>query len=566
MKNPKAITFLALVFVLVTSCNNAQPTPVAQIIEPTVVSPTEIPTNTPVPQPTVTATSTATSTPTFTATATFTPTPTLEPVLSIVVKDKLENILLADIPVQLDSIDFTTPITVTTSMDGAATFTGLTVGSTYTMTVQAEGYIELVLPVVFDSTETEIEVALEQSLNVIVTQNAALREGPGTIYGRVGVVQAGEKLQVIGQNDAGDWLLVITENGDEVWIATSLIDTGEVDLTNVMVVVAPPTPTPSPTTVAIIPQPPVQVPVAGNLLVNPGFENGIAGWDGFTTLYNAQDNPQFVHSGSYALLTHGGQNFVRASTETNVIPGQTYRAGVWVKIWSSSGENRLVSENPGDFFVRLCINPINNHDPNLGSNVCTGFVRPLDTWQYLSVDAVAVQDTLAVNLHGAILGPNVPVHNEAIWDDVSLVAISIAATPTPAPAPAPQRPSPIPFDANALYNSMLDVESVLNQMGGLLDRLYNGSRESCVEYEEYYRRIVTSATYHSLPEAWNGPYNEYIFAVENTIQFNETIFAICQGGGGSLTNLTYSNARSSIAVSLERLIPAVQQANALLEQ
>jgi hypothetical protein len=77
---------------------------------------------------------------------------------------------------------------------------------------------------------------------------------------------------------------------------------------------------------------------------------------------------------------------------------------------------------------------------------------------------------------------------------------------------------------------------------------------------------MTSPAYHSLPDEWLGVYNEYIFSVEHTTDRNNGVFSLCQNGGGSLNAQAYGDARSSIAESLNRLIPAVQQANALLGQ
>ena len=86
----------------------------------------------------------------------------------------------------------------------------------------------------------------------------------------------------------------------------------------------------------------------------------------------------------------------------------------------------------------------------------------------------------------------------------------------------------------------------------------------CNEYEEYYAQLVTSPLYQSPPDAWQGVYNEYIFAVDNAVSKNNGIFSICQNGGGTVSEMAYGEARSSIADSLNRLIPAVQQAAALL--
>jgi uncharacterized protein YraI len=48
---------------------------------------------------------------------------------------------------------------------------------------------------------------------------ANLRSGPGTHYQIVGGVQAGQRLKVIGQNQAGDWLKLL----DGQWIAAFLV-------------------------------------------------------------------------------------------------------------------------------------------------------------------------------------------------------------------------------------------------------------------------------------------------------------------------------------------------------
>lgn len=105
------------------------------------------------------------------------------------------------------------------------------------------------------------------------------------------------------------------------------------------------------------PPPPAALPASGapptgpNLVVNPGFENGAEGWRNvhndkiaMTGIY-----PQFIHSGSVALKRSGEQLI------ENLQPGATYRLGAWLKIWTSDGENRSISENPGDYFGQVCI-------------------------------------------------------------------------------------------------------------------------------------------------------------------------------------------------------------------
>lgn len=350
---------------------------------------------------------------------------------------------------------------------------------------------------------------------------------------------------------------------------------------------APPTATPTVTVAAtntavaaatqlpVAPPPPAPPPSAANLLSNPGFELGAAAWEvhnsGFPiqNFYTAAGNPQFVHSGQQAAFQLGPavastfRNIYFQRIE-NVSPGLTYRAAVWVKIWSSSGENRTLSENPGDFSARLCLNTMGEGDPLAASSVCTGFVRPLDSWQRLSVDGVAASDRLAILLVSEYTGPNRPTHNEAIWDDATVELAAAAATATPPPPAAPARPQPVAFAPAALRDSMNGVRSAIEQAGGLLDRLYNGEPGQCAEYQGYYDDVIRSATYTAVPEDWAGIYNDYIFAVENFLASNQSIDALCDDGGGNLSSLNYGAARSGINDSLNRLIPAIEAANGRL--
>ncbi|MEJ2748132.1 MAG: SH3 domain-containing protein, partial [Anaerolineae bacterium] len=378
MKSP-TIYLILISMLLMAGCREAAPTPVApETAVVSAVTPTIAPTETATARPTNTPLPTDTPAPTFT----FTPSATPLPLLVVSVQDKADETFLPDGRILLDNADLTFHAEQSVNAHGQATFADLVVGETYTVTVQADGYLDAVLPVEFVAGGSELEVGLEAGTFVTVTgEDASLRSGPGTVYGRIGTIEAGAVLQVVGRDESGDWLLVLTADGEEAWLAASLVDVEGVDMAAVTAVAAPATPTPAPTTVAAVPvvQPPaVPVILAGNLLQNPSFENGELGWNN-VRLYDTHDNPQFVHSGTYAVLTIG----YNAQSVFNIVPGQTYRAGAWVKVWSSTGEDRTVSENPSDFAARLCINPMNETDPNRETNVCTDFVRPLDTWQYI---------------------------------------------------------------------------------------------------------------------------------------------------------------------------------------
>lgn len=57
-------------------------------------------------------------------------------------------------------------------------------------------------------------------------RRANLRNGPGTNYAIIGQVQAGQRLQIVGQNQAGDWFKL----HDGPWIAAFLVNRVEVGL------------------------------------------------------------------------------------------------------------------------------------------------------------------------------------------------------------------------------------------------------------------------------------------------------------------------------------------------
>ncbi|MCB8977208.1 MAG: hypothetical protein H6657_07270 [Ardenticatenaceae bacterium] len=320
---------------------------------------------------------------------------------------------------------------------------------------------------------------------------------------------------------------------------------------------APPAPVAAP--------PPAPAPAGPNLLSNPGFEVGYQPWEspnGNThfSFHTADSQPLFIHSGARS-LKGAGRIWQRVSN--NITTGTTYRAGGWFKVWSSTQEDRSISVNPADIRGRICLNSFGDDAIELPTTICSGWVRPLDVWQFISVDAVATNDRVTVILQVALFNnDNNAIHIESLWDDITLGLAPVAATATPAPAAAPVRPNPIAFSPTALRDSMNSVRSTIEQEGGLLDRLYNGQGGTCAEYQGYYDDAIRSATYSGVPDDWSGIYNDYIFAVENFLVTNESIDSLCDNGGGGISGLNYGAARTGINDSLNRLIPAIEAANA----
>ena len=272
--------------------------------------------------------------------------------------------------------------------------------------------------------------------------------------------------------------------------------------------------------------------------------------------------PQFVHSGQQSVLGE----FQIWQHVPNVTIGATYRAGGWLKVWSSTQEDRNVSINPADIVGRICITTNGDNPSSAEHTVCSAWSRPLDVWQFISVDGVATNTTVTVSLQVILNNDNGALFTETMWDDISLGTAAVAATSTPAPVAAsdPVRPNPVAFSPTALRDSMNSARSNIEQAGGLLDRLYNGENQTCTEFQSYYDNAIRSATYSGVPDDWAGIYNDYIFAVENFLATNESVNALCDGGGGGISQLNYGAARTGINDSLNRLIPAIEAANAKL--
>jgi hypothetical protein len=98
------------------------------------------------------------------------------------------------------------------------------------------------LPVEPTATETPSEpraVVTHETLNV--------RLGPGTSYGKVGVLQLGDEVTATGRNKAGTWLAITTEDGTDGWVYADYtsLDTAIESLPVAQASPPPASPTPS---------------------------------------------------------------------------------------------------------------------------------------------------------------------------------------------------------------------------------------------------------------------------------------------------------------------------------
>jgi uncharacterized protein YraI len=553
-----------LISLFLAGCRQENP-PVVAVVEPTV---TRLPaTATPKPAATVTAVS-STSTPQPTASSTATPsrtvrpTATAKPIVRIQVVDEVTGEAVAGATVRLAHF------TALTDGQGYVTFDSApALAQPYSIQVAAPGFHALRTHLLVDQTVHELILSLQPGVFAeVMAAGTTLRTGPGPVYTAAGQVDAGMVLLVVGRSQNGAWLLVEPANGQVAWLeATAVTIQGKID--QVVAIAAPPTPTPAPTVVTIVvPPPPTSPHPSGpNLLVNPGFEDALNGW----TTYRIADlgpfynllpttfhSGHFVRTGAWALGRPAFQDIA------GLTPGTTYRFGAWVKIWSSSEDDPTVSVNPAEIDAYVCLNPTGNEGRWQPTTVCSPYVRPFDRWHFISVDAVATNEPMTVILY-LNYPRNRPKNNVIVFDDAYLGLAPVSATPTPAPLGPPARPQPIAFNPPAVRDSMKRLQTSLEHLGGLLDRLYQGTGATCTEIESLYRQVVQAPTYHSLPVEWQAVYNDYAWAADNGTSTNETIYSLCVNRYGPLTLLNYTVARTGINDSLSRLIPAIQVAESL---
>ncbi len=83
---------------------------------------------------------------------------------------------------------------------------------------------------------------------VVSTETLNLRAGPGTVYGIVGQVLAGQRFRITGRNGVGDWLQICCPAGAnrESWISADFAQSNR-PVSSLPVAQAPPTPSPTAT-------------------------------------------------------------------------------------------------------------------------------------------------------------------------------------------------------------------------------------------------------------------------------------------------------------------------------
>ena len=131
-----------------------------------------------------------------------------------------------------------------------------------------------------------------------------------------------------------------------------------------------------------------------------------------------------------------------------VTPGSRITFATWAYVWSSAEDDPDVSGRPGDYRVSVGIDPTGGTDGDADSVIWSQARHAYDRWAELTVSAVAQGPAVTVFTRGE------PVwrakHNDAYWDDASLVVEPGGATSAPYAASAVRSDGLVPGKARVL--------------------------------------------------------------------------------------------------------------------
>lgn len=179
--------------------------------------------------------------------------------------------------------------------------------------------------------------ASTDGLTAVVNKSCNLREGPGTDYPVVGGAKSDDVVELLGRNEAGDWLYVKADVG-RVWIAAFLLEHGDIGDLPVKESMAP-TVTPPP--------PPTPTPVP---LVTTGIGDEIEG-AGWRFKVSEIHKRKAVYFYDYSHVAHG-HFLVVIIDATNVQSGSDYFANNLVPAITDESHNKYMPSAKGTRYAR----------------------------------------------------------------------------------------------------------------------------------------------------------------------------------------------------------------------
>ncbi len=207
----------------------------------------------------------------------------------------------------------------------------------------------------------------------------------------------------------------------------------------------------------------------GNLLRNPGFEDGFFKWNGINEINVAhewtpwwaddpnhdptyltpefkealaRDFPYRVRTGERAQQWFKLYSSFLAGVHQQVFdvtPGQNYQFSIWAQVWSSTEDNpATVSTLPGDPHLRIGIDPTGHWDPFSPNIVWSAEARMdqvIDRYGMLTVEATAQNSIITVFVRSSPEFAN--KHNNIYLDDAVLAQVGPSPSPPTSTAPPP---------------------------------------------------------------------------------------------------------------------------------
>lgn len=189
---------------------------------------------------------------------------------------------------------------------------------------------------------------------------------------------------------------------------------------------------------------------------------------------------------------------------------------------------------------------------------------------WVFANLLTIEGDLAMAGEEAVTPTATPAATPVVTPTTTITAtatatVTVTATATPAAEGAlPPRPAPVSFVAEAFRDSMVDLRTTLEAMGGYFDRIAVGGDADCESYVDLYGEVNAITTYTNVPEDWQGVHELYVDIADDVLESNEDVYLTCVQGG-ELSALNRSRARTGINEALERLIPLIQLADGRLE-
>jgi hypothetical protein len=202
----------------------------------------------------------------------------------------------------------------------------------------------------------------------------------------------------------------------------------------------------------------------GNLLTNPGFENGFSirnrlvemvanGWhswyetvpgvDGlnyppaYAPRFRLRDNLITVLEGlwSQELSTEGTTHTGGLWQRVTVPPGSQVLARAWGYAWASNGDDPGRSQPPGTYALLIGLDPRGGEDPRSQTIIWTTPITTTDQWLPMTLDVPVDGPQVTLFLRGQALERL--KHNTSRWDATCLRVLGPAGEPTPTTTAAP---------------------------------------------------------------------------------------------------------------------------------